>query len=163
MPDGAFSVRLQKTADSEPREHGAETVEFLITTNPGQPPQPLSKVASGGELSRISLSIQVATIGLSMGLAFALGARPIVTHILAGHFLRQSLTRGTPVEVLGKATDRGVCKGIDQRNGVQTRILKPCDHLHQEQRVPADVEEVLVPSHRTEIEDLAPDPGDGHL
>ena len=66
MPDGAFSVRLQKTADSEPREHGAETVEFLITTNPGQPPQPLSKVASGGELSRISLSIQVATIGLSM-------------------------------------------------------------------------------------------------
>jgi DNA repair protein RecN (Recombination protein N) len=65
MPDGAFSVQLNTTEDSEPREHGLESVEFLITTNPGQPPQALSKVASGGELSRISLAIQVATIGLS--------------------------------------------------------------------------------------------------
>jgi DNA repair protein RecN (Recombination protein N) len=65
MPDGAFSVKLGKTEDNEPREHGLESVEFLIATNPGQPPQALSKVASGGELSRISLAIQVATIGLS--------------------------------------------------------------------------------------------------
>ncbi|MGD9094376.1 MAG: DNA repair protein RecN, partial [Chromatiales bacterium] len=49
----------------QPREHGLETVEFLITTNAGQPPQPLTRIASGGELSRISLAIQVATIGLS--------------------------------------------------------------------------------------------------
>src|SRR5690606_1414883 len=34
--------------------HGLEEVEFLISTNPGQPPRPLGKVASGGELSRIS-------------------------------------------------------------------------------------------------------------
>lgn len=39
--------------------HGAEEVEFLVTTNPGQPLRPLTKVASGGELSRISLAIQV--------------------------------------------------------------------------------------------------------
>ena len=36
-------------------------MQFLVTTNPGQPPQPLNKVASGGELSRISLAIQVAS------------------------------------------------------------------------------------------------------
>ncbi|MBL4607588.1 MAG: DNA repair protein RecN [Pseudomonadales bacterium] len=38
--------------------HGYEQVEFLVATNPGQPPKPLNKVASGGELSRISLAIQ---------------------------------------------------------------------------------------------------------
>ena len=40
---------------------GAEQIEFLVSANPGQPLQPLSKVASGGELSRISLSIAVVT------------------------------------------------------------------------------------------------------
>jgi DNA repair protein RecN (Recombination protein N) len=40
---------------------GAESIEFLVSANPGQPLQPLSKVASGGELSRISLAIAVIT------------------------------------------------------------------------------------------------------
>ena len=65
MPNGAFSVRLEQSENGQPREHGLESVEFLITTNAGQPPQPLTRIASGGELSRISLAIQVATIGLS--------------------------------------------------------------------------------------------------
>ena len=65
MPNGTFSVRLAQSETGQPREHGLETVEFLITTNAGQPPQPLTRIASGGELSRISLAIQVATIGLS--------------------------------------------------------------------------------------------------
>lgn len=42
-------------------KHGSEFIQFLISTNPGQPPKPLAKIASGGELSRISLSIQVVT------------------------------------------------------------------------------------------------------
>ncbi len=41
--------------------HGNEDIEFLISTNPGTPPQPLNRIASGGELSRISLAIQVIT------------------------------------------------------------------------------------------------------
>lgn len=45
----------------------------------------------------------VATVGLSMGIAFALGAKPIVTHILAGHFLRQNIVPGTRIEVVGKS------------------------------------------------------------
>jgi len=40
---------------------GNEQIEFLVTTNPGVAARPLSKVASGGELSRISLAIQVIT------------------------------------------------------------------------------------------------------
>lgn len=42
-------------------KHGLEDIEFLISTNPGQPHGPLHKIASGGELSRISLAIQVIT------------------------------------------------------------------------------------------------------
>lgn len=41
--------------------YGLEQVEFLVSANPGQPLRPLAKVASGGELSRISLAIQVIT------------------------------------------------------------------------------------------------------
>ncbi len=40
---------------------GADHIEFRVTTNPGQPLQPIAKVASGGELSRIALAIQVIT------------------------------------------------------------------------------------------------------
>ncbi|MGF1778214.1 DNA repair protein RecN [Vibrio nomapromontoriensis] len=44
-----------------PSPTGMDTVIFLVSTNPGQPMQPIAKVASGGELSRISLAIQVIT------------------------------------------------------------------------------------------------------
>ncbi|WP_264878099.1 DNA repair protein RecN [Vibrio agarivorans] len=44
-----------------PSPLGMDTVTFLVSTNPGQPMQPIAKVASGGELSRISLAIQVIT------------------------------------------------------------------------------------------------------
>ncbi len=44
-----------------PHPHGGEEVEFLISTNPGAPPRALGKIASGGELSRISLAIGVVT------------------------------------------------------------------------------------------------------
>jgi DNA repair protein RecN (Recombination protein N) len=41
---------------------GADTVRFLIATNPGQPPGPLSRVASGGELSRLMLALKVVLV-----------------------------------------------------------------------------------------------------
>ncbi|WP_130831078.1 DNA repair protein RecN [[Erwinia] mediterraneensis] len=60
MPHGRFTIDVafnpeQLTAD------GANRIDFRVTTNPGQPLQPLGKVASGGELSRIALAIQVIT------------------------------------------------------------------------------------------------------
>ncbi len=48
-----------------PSRYGNERVEFLISTNPGHPAQALQRVASGGELSRISLAIQVVTAATS--------------------------------------------------------------------------------------------------
>ena len=61
MPGGRFSIELQAGSTEEPHPHGLEQVEFLVSANPGQPLKSLAKVASGGELSRISLAIQVIT------------------------------------------------------------------------------------------------------
>ena len=59
MQGARFVVALNALADDAFSSHGREDVEFLVSTNPGQTPRPLNKVASGGELSRISLAIQV--------------------------------------------------------------------------------------------------------
>lgn len=54
-----FTTQLSPFDADTLSPHGLESLEFLVSTNPGQTPRPLSKVASGGELSRISLAIQV--------------------------------------------------------------------------------------------------------
>ncbi len=61
MKGGRLEISMTALPDGELSATGLERVEFLISANPGQPVQPLSKVASGGELSRISLAIQVIT------------------------------------------------------------------------------------------------------
>ncbi|ATE60451.1 DNA repair protein RecN [Thauera sinica] len=58
MAGGRFDVALEP---SQPSAHGAEIVEFRVAANPGQALRSLAKVASGGELSRIGLAIQVMT------------------------------------------------------------------------------------------------------
>ena len=59
MPGGIFQVQLTPLDDSAAKSWGLDQVDFLISANPGQAPQPLAKIASGGELSRMSLAIQV--------------------------------------------------------------------------------------------------------
>ena len=66
MPGGVFEVGMKRLADDDARPSGIDDIEFLISANPGQPPMPLSKVASGGELSRMSLAIQVIAADGSM-------------------------------------------------------------------------------------------------
>ncbi|MBD8491964.1 DNA repair protein RecN [Pseudomonas syringae] len=61
MPGGRFSIELKAHPGDELLPYGLEQVELLVSANPGQPLKPLAKVASGGELSRISLAIQVIT------------------------------------------------------------------------------------------------------
>ncbi|MEZ5572038.1 MAG: DNA repair protein RecN [Halioglobus sp.] len=56
-----FEIALTPLRSEQPHPHGSEEIEFLISTNPGAPPRPLGKIASGGELSRISLAIAVVT------------------------------------------------------------------------------------------------------
>jgi small-conductance mechanosensitive channel len=55
------------------------------------------------------LTAIVAAVGVTIGVAFALGARPVITHILAGHFLRQSIPSGGSIEIGGQ---RGVVERV---------------------------------------------------
>ncbi|MBB4729202.1 DNA repair protein RecN [Xanthomonas arboricola] len=64
MGGGQFLIQLLPQDTLRPDPNGAERVEFLVAANAGQPPRALRKVASGGELSRISLAIEVAALGL---------------------------------------------------------------------------------------------------
>lgn len=61
MPHGEFIVELAFDEQAAPQRNGNDHIDFLVSTNPGLPAKPLAKVASGGELSRISLAIQVTT------------------------------------------------------------------------------------------------------
>lgn len=59
MAGGRFLIDITQP-NGEPAAHGFDSVEFRVTANPGQPLRPLAKVASGGELARLSLAVQVA-------------------------------------------------------------------------------------------------------
>ncbi len=64
MAGGVFEAQLSPNDSDEPQTQGLERCEFLVSANPGQPTKALRKVASGGELARISLAIEVATLGM---------------------------------------------------------------------------------------------------
>lgn len=59
MTSTRFVINTPPVTTGIPSTFGMESIEFLISPNPGQQPRPLQKIASGGELSRISLAIQV--------------------------------------------------------------------------------------------------------
>lgn len=63
MPGGVFEIEIQPLPDHAARVTGIDEIEFQISANPGQPPMPLARVASGGELSRMSLAVQVIASG----------------------------------------------------------------------------------------------------
>lgn len=124
MPGGHFDIVLHARDQAVPSAEGMEKVEFIVSANPGQALKPLNKVASGGELSRISLAIQVVLannvriptlifdevdVGIGGGVAEIVGNRLrsladnrqvlCVTHLpqvasQAHHHLQVSKTRG---------------------------------------------------------------------
>jgi DNA repair protein RecN (Recombination protein N) len=61
MQGGRFHISVEAKKSTELSLNGLDEIQFLVSTNPGQPLRPLNKVASGGELSRLSLAIQMAT------------------------------------------------------------------------------------------------------
>ncbi|MDQ2076355.1 DNA repair protein RecN [Marinimicrobium sp. ABcell2] len=97
MENARLEVSLTPLKD-KPGAHGLEEVEFLISTNPGQTPRSLSKVASGGELSRISLAIQVITAQTSASPTLVFDEVDVgiggATGDVVGRLLRQLGDRG---------------------------------------------------------------------
>lgn len=63
MPEGELAIVVTPQPDAAPIATGTDHIEYLISANPGQAPRPLERVASGGELSRISLAIEVVAAG----------------------------------------------------------------------------------------------------
>ena len=63
MPNARFLVAVEAAGRSAPSAQGEDLVRFDFSANPGQPPRALAKVASGGELSRVSLALQVSLHG----------------------------------------------------------------------------------------------------
>jgi DNA repair protein RecN (Recombination protein N) len=59
MSGGRFLIDVAPSAGAEPSAHGLDQIEFRVSTNPGQPPRAIAKVASGGELARLSLAVRV--------------------------------------------------------------------------------------------------------
>jgi DNA repair protein RecN (Recombination protein N) len=96
MPGARFEVAFTPEAKHSPI--GVDSVEYMISLNPGQPLQPMAKVASGGELSRISLAIQVicaehSTIPTLVFDEVDVGISGATAEIV-GHMLREVGTRG---------------------------------------------------------------------
>ena len=56
FPSAAFVVDVERGARSI--RSGADTVAFLLAPNPGEPPRPLARIASGGEMSRVALALK---------------------------------------------------------------------------------------------------------
>ncbi len=61
MPDGVFEVKVTRDETIRPRAAGRDNAEFLFSANLGEAPKDLVAVASGGELSRLALAIEVLT------------------------------------------------------------------------------------------------------
>lgn len=98
MGKGIFQVDFAQQPAAIPSRSGLETIEFLVSTNPGQPPRALARVASGGELSRISLAIQVATAQTSHTATLVFDEVDVGigggTAEMVGHMLRELGERG---------------------------------------------------------------------
>lgn len=77
----------------------------------------LQQVGVDPQLVVVAVTVLVAAMALTVGMTFALAARPIVTHILAGHFLRRSLPPETSVEI-------GERRGMVERVGATETLLR---------------------------------------
>ncbi|HXY97820.1 MAG TPA: DNA repair protein RecN [Steroidobacteraceae bacterium] len=66
MTGGRFEADVTQEGNADPTQHGIDQIEFRVSANPGQPPRALAKVASGGELARLSLAVQVSCAAQDM-------------------------------------------------------------------------------------------------
>lgn len=141
MPGGQIKVELHPLKLNQYPLQGLENVEFLVSANPGQPAKPLAKVASGGELSRISLGIQVITAQTSRVPTLVFDEVDVgiggPTAEIVGKLLRQLGERGQVLTVthLPQVAAQGhhhLFVRKDQKRGSTRTCI---DRLNQEGRV----------------------------
>ena len=143
MTNANLSVSLLPLTD-KPGPNGLEDVEFLISTNPGQAPRPLAKIASGGELSRISLAIQVITAQTSATPTLVFDEVDVgiggATGDVVGQLLRQLGERGQVICVTHLA--QVASKGHQHLQVVKTASKKSAESTLVELVGESKVEEI---------------------
>ena len=143
MSNANLSVSLIPLTD-KPGPNGLEDVEFLISTNPGQAPRPLAKIASGGELSRISLAIQVITAQTSATPTLVFDEVDVgiggATGDVVGQLLRQLGERGQVICVTHLA--QVASKGHQHLQVVKTASKKSAESTLVELAGESKVEEI---------------------
>lgn len=143
MANASLSVSLLPLTD-KPGPNGLEDVEFLISTNPGQAPRPLAKIASGGELSRISLAIQVITAQTSATPTLVFDEVDVgiggATGDVVGQLLRQLGERGQVICVTHLA--QVASKGHQHLQVVKTASKKSAESTLVELSGESKVEEI---------------------
>jgi len=144
LPEAKFSIQVNHQTDGNPSNLGNDQVEFMIAANKGQSAQPLNKTASGGELSRISLAIEVSTQKNQQGkqrqsfifdeVDTGIGG---ATAEKVGHIMQQ-LSQSNQVfavthlpQVAGHAHDHLLVSKSSQGKYTTSRIA----HLNEEQRI----------------------------
>lgn len=143
MTNASLSVSLLPLTDKA-GPNGLEDVEFLISTNPGQAPRPLAKIASGGELSRISLAIQVITAQTSATPTLVFDEVDVgiggATGDVVGQLLRQLGERGQVICVTHLA--QVASKGHQHLQVVKTASKKSAESTLVELAGESKVEEI---------------------
>jgi DNA repair protein RecN (Recombination protein N) len=168
MEGANLLVKLTPLSETNFKSYGLEDIELMISTNPGQAHKPLAKVASGGELSRVSLAIQV--------VAAANSSIPTVvfdevdvgiggsTADLIGKLLKQLGSKGQVIsvthqpQVAAHAHQHYVVSKITDNSSAESTIV----HLNNTQRIEelarmlggAKVTQQTL-SHASELFDLA--------
>ncbi len=132
MAEGNFEIKVD--ASEKYSASGADTIQFLISANKGQPVQAINKVASGGELSRISLAIQVACaqvtslptlifdevdVGIGGGIAEIVGQK---MQVLGNHCQVLSITHLGQVAAYGKQ-QLNISKSSNE-NSTSTQVVE---------------------------------------
>lgn len=98
MDQAELAFRVSPDPEADPARHGHDRITIEFSANPGQPPQPLARVASGGELSRVALALMIAT-GAGDGPATRIfdevdaGVGGETAHVV-GRFLREAAGTG---------------------------------------------------------------------
>lgn len=135
MGGGRFDVLVARS-EGEMTRYGHDRIEYLVSANAGQPLRPLGKVASGGELSRISLALQVVIaavgrvptlvfdevdVGIGGGVAEIVGQKLAVLgrsrQVLCITHLAQVASQGTSHLQIGKTQEDGVSVEINALTG----------------------------------------------
>ncbi len=143
MEGGVFELQVALQADREPSRRGDDKLEMRVSANPGMPPGPLRKLASGGELSRISLAIKVAgsagqaaatqvfdevDAGIGGDTANAVGR---LLQAVAGQGQALCVTHLAQVAVCADQQIRVVKSAADQLTKVETAVLDAAERVDE--------------------------------